>query len=107
MLLIPMSILHLFGSQLFADVGCDMVLRRNKKQSVGPDGFRFMVIIFESRISLSYFSLFSYFQFLLGFVIISAISCFKSTCSNRLSFLGIFFLILLTCLSLYCPDEVS
>jgi hypothetical protein len=54
-----------------------------------------------------YFSLFSFFQFLLGLVIIYAIACFKSTCSNRLSFLGIFFLILLTCLSLYCLDEVS
>ncbi len=54
-----------------------------------------------------YFSLFSFFQFLLGFVIISAIACFKSTCFNRLSFLGISFSILLTRLSLYCPDEVS
>ena len=54
-----------------------------------------------------YFFLFSFFQFLLGFVIISAIACFKCTCFNRLSFLGIFFLILLTRLSLYHPDEVS
>ncbi len=54
-----------------------------------------------------YFSLFSFFQFLLGFVIISAIACFKSTCFNRLSFFGIFFSILLTRLSLYPPDEVS
>ena len=54
-----------------------------------------------------YFSLFSFFQFSLGFEIISTIACFKSTFSNRLSFLGIFFSILLTCLSLYCPDEVS
>ncbi len=54
-----------------------------------------------------YFSLFSFFQFLLGFVIISAIASFKSTFSIRLSILGIFFLILFTCLSLYWPDEVS
>ena len=54
-----------------------------------------------------YFSLFSFFQFLLGFVIFSVIAYFKSTCSNRLSFLGIFFSILLTCLSLYRPDEIS
>ncbi len=54
-----------------------------------------------------YFSLFSFFQFLLGFVIISAIACFKCTCFNRISFLGIFFSILLTRLSLYHPDKVS
>ncbi len=29
MLLIPMSILHVFGSRLNPDVGCDMVLHRN------------------------------------------------------------------------------
>ncbi len=53
------------------------------------------------------FSLFSFFQFLLGFVIISAVACFISTCSNKLSFWGIFFSILLFHLSLYWLDEVS
>jgi hypothetical protein len=46
MLLIPTSILHVFGSRLNPIVGCNMVLPRNKKISIGPDGFRFMVIIF-------------------------------------------------------------
>jgi hypothetical protein len=50
MLLIPTLILHVFQSQLVAVVGCNMVLHRNYKIFVGPDGFRFMVIIFESRI---------------------------------------------------------
>ncbi len=31
MSLIPMLILHVFGSQLVPVVGCDMVLRRNYK----------------------------------------------------------------------------
>ncbi len=53
------------------------------------DSFRFMVIIFRKwDFSVMYFSLFSFFQFLLGFVIISEIACFKPTHSNRLSFLG-------------------
>ncbi len=49
MLHIPTSILHIFGSRLSAVVGCDMVLRWNKKKSVGPDGFRLMVIILLKR----------------------------------------------------------
>ncbi len=43
MLLIPMIILHVFGSRLNPVVGCDVVLLRNYKKSVGPDGFRFMI----------------------------------------------------------------
>ncbi len=46
MLLILMLILHIFGSRLNPVVGCDMVYFGITKQSVGPNGFRFMVIIF-------------------------------------------------------------
>jgi hypothetical protein len=35
MLLIPMSILHVSGSRLFAVVRCDMVLRRNYNNLLG------------------------------------------------------------------------
>ncbi len=37
-ILIPMSILHVFGSRLSAVVGCDMVLHRNKKNLLGLMG---------------------------------------------------------------------
>ncbi len=65
------------------------------------------VYFWKQDFSVMYFSLFSFFRFSLGFVIISVIACFKCTCFNRLSFFCIFFSILLTNLALYCPDEVS
>ncbi len=71
MLLIPTSILHVFGSRLVAVVGCDIALHRNFKIICWAWWFWINCdLFFESRISLSCISPF----------LVSSSFCLDSSC---------------------------